>query len=144
MRIIQKPGKQHTFPCGCTGILPKKRGIPNKFAWWGSRTMRSTWFCRVSIILSASQFNTKKGIKPVNKNTPHSIVREMMKNPKCICCRKTLKWVFKRGKTPHFHHNHKTGKPLGFSHLACNWHALEREIYRLRQENTQLKRRLHV
>jgi hypothetical protein len=43
-------------------------------------------------------------------------------------------WAFERGKTPHLHHDHNTGKLFGFTHNHCNPRALEDEIERLKKE----------
>jgi hypothetical protein len=129
---IQKT--EHVFPCGCMGVLPEQKQS-NIFAKWSSHG----WSCRVSTILNSSR---AVGIRyrhiPINSGTPHSIIRTMMDKPNCGRCGIPLKWEFGKGKTPHLHHNHETGKIYGFTHPRCNPHVLEQEIDRLKDEIARL------
>jgi hypothetical protein len=127
----QMHGKQHTFfGCGCTGLLPK-RGKSNLFAVW--RTSGS-WGCRVTAILGSSLRDAKAGgFKPIDPNTPHSVIRKMMRKKLCVRCWEQLDWQLKSGMTPHLHHNHETGEPDGFTHSWCNPRELSRENDRLRE-----------
>ncbi|MFZ0885778.1 MAG: hypothetical protein WAN14_20415 [Candidatus Acidiferrales bacterium] len=127
----QKPQSSHTFPCGCSGILPK-RGSSNKFAIYANSA--SVFACRLNRILFSSQDTARNGkYKPIPKSTPHSVIRKMMDNPNCVRCHRPLSWdVLGLGKTPHLHHNHNTGEIYGFTHVECNPQALEQEINRLK------------
>jgi hypothetical protein len=129
----QMPGKKHTFLCGCSGILPKQRRQPNKFAV----AVSSNWACRAAIILKNSKFHAKK-YKPMDSNTPHSLIRELMEEPNCERCGQPLKWELGVGRTPHLHHDHDTGEIYGFTHLRCNSQALENEIERLKAKIKKL------
>lgn len=130
-RNFQIPGNNHVFPCGCSGILPKNREERNKFA----RRMARSWYCRVASILRASVQSAKReGYKAISIQTPHAIIRKMMGLITCWRCGEPLIWEFGRSKTPHLHHNHKTGEPLGFTHGRCNLNILESEIDRLKEE----------
>jgi hypothetical protein len=134
-RIIQTAGRAFTFPCGCTGIFPK-RGESNAFARW----VANNWHCRAALLLRGSRTASRKwGYKPINLKTPHSAIRKLMGHKNCVCCGEPLRWVFGKGTTPHLHHNHKTGEMYGFAHPKCNPLALERENERLREEIARLK-----
>ena len=127
---IQEPGKEHTFRCGCTGVLPDKRGESNKFANFS----HGVWRCRISTILNASQAAARLGhFLPMDLNTPHHIIRVMMDTAICELCKQPLIWEFGKNKTPHLHHNHTTGKIYGFAHFKCNTRALEIEVEFLRE-----------
>lgn len=133
----QQANTQHIFPCGCSGRLPVRK-CSNKLAIW----LGLGWRCRVSVILLGSQKGAMRGeYAPVLAALPHEIIRRMMDAPNCERCGKPLNWEFGFGKTPHLHHNHKTGAPLGFTHPICNPHALENEIDKLRDEIRTLKER---
>lgn len=128
----QKPGKSHTFPCGCSGTLPMAWGAANEFAIRASST--GSFGCRVSSILSGSQATAKRdGYTPIPLNTPHTVIRNMMADPNCERCGKPLFWSITLGsRPPHLHHNHETGEIYGFTHPKCNPQALEQEIERLK------------
>jgi len=129
-------GKEHTFPCGCGGVLPAQ-GEANKFVTWSPYNGFS---CRARIIIRASVQGAKEqGHKPINPDTPHIVIRTMMEKPNCERCGEPLKWEFGLWKTPHLHHNHETGEPLGFTHPVCNTQAMENEINKLREENRKLR-----
>ena len=135
-RNVQRFGGRHEFPCGCIGILPKQRGESNLFAVSAGKA----WMCRVSGILNAQKQAAKRGgYRPVNKGIPHSVIRTMMENKFCERCRKPLKWVFGLYKTPHLHHSHRTGAPLGFAHPLCNMRAVDDEIARLKRRLRKLE-----
>lgn len=127
----QTPGAQHTFSCGCSGILPQKKGDSNKFARWSGRIFS----CRILNILSASQGEAReRAYKPIPKDTPHAVIRKMMEDPTCERCQQPLSWDdLGYGKTPHLHHDHATGEMLGFTHNRCNFRAMEIEIERLKE-----------
>jgi hypothetical protein len=130
-RNFQTPGSNHTFPCGCSGILPQVEPEANKFV----RVMAKIWYCRVASILGAGVQSAKRGgYKPVSLNTPHAAIRKMMEATTCWRCGEALLWDLGRSKTPHLHHNHRTGEPLGFTHGRCNPQILELEIDRLKEE----------
>lgn len=130
------PGTYHTFPCGCAGRLPAD-GIQNKFVTW---TPYNGFNCRVRIILISSLQGAKKyGHLPIAQDTPHASIRALMEEPNCERCGAPLAWEFGLWKTPHLHHNHETGEPLGFTHPVCNPRAMENEIDRLRAEVKRLK-----
>jgi hypothetical protein len=57
----------------------------------------------------------------------------------CWRCKQPLEWAFTVGKTPHLHHNHKTGEIYGFTHPRCNPNALEHEIDELKQRIAELE-----
>jgi len=125
---IQRPGRPHVFPCGCSGILPISGS--NKFA---CKMRSSSATCRVSGIL----LNSKRAAKvrkhaAINSDTPHSAIRQLMKEELCWRCRKPIQWSLGRGVTPHLHHNHENGEIYGFTHSRCNPNALEKEIDRLK------------
>lgn len=135
----QHPGEKHSFPCGCAGVLPKT-GQTNQFAARTPGKNRTDGMCRVSQILSASKSSARRlGYIAIPRDTPHSVIRKMMAEPNCERCGEPLKWEFGVGKTPHLHHNHETGDPLGFTHPVCNPRAMENEIDRLRAEIKRLK-----
>ena len=130
-RNTQKAGKIHTFPCGCSGVLPP-RGKSNNFAYG----IGHSFSCRVSRILNGSrQIAKRDGYKPIPDTTPHLIIRKMMEEPDCALCGESmaLAWAIPLGcRAPHLHHNHETGEPLGFTHPVCNPRAMENEIDRLK------------
>lgn len=136
----QQTGKLHTFSsCGCTGVLPAL-GCSNKFARNNSAVANANFGCRVSAILNASAASARKrGYRPIPLSISHAIIRKMMEEPNCERCGEPLKWEFGIGKTPHLHHNHETGEPIGFTHPVCNPRAMENEIDRLRAEIKRLK-----
>ena len=145
-RNIQHPGGQHTFPCGCSGVLPE-RGSSNLFVQ-GPRRQSSTskligFACRVRGILNKSSREAKiGGYKPIDQSISHAFIREMMAKTVCVLCHEPLKWELGKGKTPHLHHDHETGEPYGFTHSACNPKALQKEVTRLFDENNRLVRLL--
>lgn len=127
--IYQREGEKYTFDCGCSGILRKKS---NRFAFrfidktrGKGRTKRrpsptERWSCRISIIIATSRyFHKKRGGKSVVCEN-HQIIRNLMKNPNCVMCKKPLRWTFGSERTPHLDHDHETGRPIGFTHSACN------------------------
>lgn len=132
----QNQGQAHTFGvCGCSGILPIE-SQSNKFA----KGSGGGFGCRVSHILCASRNDARKRqYSPINPNIPHAAIRRLMDEPNCERCGEPLKWEFGVGKTPHLHHNHETGEPIGFTHPVCNPRAMENEIDRLRAEIKRLK-----
>lgn len=126
----QIPGEVYIFPCGCTGILPSEPQQANLFVCRDPLG----WKCRVSVILNASQQSARKRkYKPIDLNTPHSVIRKMMNESDCERCGEPLKWELGFNKTPHLHHDHVTGKIYGFVHFRCNPRALEVEIDKLRR-----------
>jgi len=136
---IQVPEKLHTFSCGCVGILPKK-GEQNKFAMW---VQKAGFRCRAQVILLSSKQSAKKnGHRPISASTPHKTIRFFMEKSKCERCDESLIWEFGFGKTPHLHHDHKTGEIYGFTHPKCNVFAMEREISRLRKQIRKFKLRV--
>jgi hypothetical protein len=136
-RNKQRPLKMHTFPCGCTGILPQ-RGHSNKFA---SKVGNDWWRCRVSVIIKSSEVSATHGdYQPIKINTPHSLIREEMDKNICYVCEKPLLWRFGVGVTPHLHHDHETGEIYGFSHIVCNTNALRIKIQKLEKEIAHLKK----
>jgi hypothetical protein len=133
---VQTPGAMHTFPCGCSGVLPEQRGQSNQLARWVSKT----WGCRVQTILAQNNILAQQhGYTPID---PHSVIRKLMEEPNCVCCGEPLAWEFGYGKTPHLDHDHETGEIRGFAHARCNPRALELTNERLRGENTRLRRQL--
>ena len=127
-RNRQEPCAAHRFPCGCSGVLPR-HGERNMFAV----STGSVFICRILAILNMSQHAAKRGgHKPIPKPIPHAVIRKMMDDPNCERCGQPLVWEFGMGKTPHLHHNHETGEPLGFTHPVCNPQAMENEIDRLK------------
>jgi hypothetical protein len=136
LKNYQISGKQFTFRCGCSGILPKK-GKSDQFARWQSKAHQ----CRVAQILSSSGWHAKRrGHKPVDSTTSHAIIRNLMKLGKCERCGQPLDWNnLGRGKTPNLHHNHETGEIHGFTHPVCNAQALEKEIDKLKEQIRRIK-----
>jgi hypothetical protein len=130
-RNFQRLGHTHTFPCGCSGRLPKVLGQSNKFAF---SLGRSGYRCRVASIINGSRASAAKyGFTSIALDTPHIVIRKMMDDPICERCGEPLTWEIGFGKTPHLHHNHETGEIYGFTHPVCNPQALEREIERLKK-----------
>jgi len=129
---LQIPGKWHIFPCGCSGYLPKA-AKNNKFAIRYVKR-KNGWSCRILGMFKSSRRNAKiykhKAINP----TPHAVIRKMMEKKTCWRCRRPLTWILGYGKTPHLHHCHKTGEPLGFTHAICNPSMMQIEIDRLREK----------
>ena len=126
---VQILGASHTFPCGCSGILPKNNGEQSLFAI----TADNGYSCRVSCIISSSRVNARGGnFAPVNPKTPHFKIREMMQNEKCWRCQSPMSWNLGRGLTPHLHHDHETGEAIGFTHPRCNPRLLEHEVEKLK------------
>lgn len=135
----QRAGEKHTFPCGCSGILPAQKGVVNLFA--ARSDTRNGWQCRVAQIINrAQQLAKRTDYKPIPADTPHKHIRKMMENPNCIACGQPLKWEFGRGKTPPLHHSHETGEPWGFTHMRCNIETGSEGYHRLREENVRLRR----
>ena len=130
VRKYQRLGKPYTFPCGCSGVLPSRKGFVNELVTRGA----GSYVCRVSSILHGSQQAAKKwGYKPIPLDTPHALVRELMLKSSCECCGEPLLWAVTLGaRQPHLHHNHETGEIYGFTHPVCNPKAMENEIDRLR------------
>lgn len=85
----QHPGQFHTFStCQCSGILPESGG-ENKLA----ARRHSGFMCRISRILGSSiQAAKEHKHKPVDPNTPHSVIRTLMDNPNCVRCGEPLDW----------------------------------------------------
>jgi Recombination endonuclease VII len=137
----QNPESRHVFPCGCSDRLPKQ-GESNAFVRWVTKS----WGCRVtSILLSGIKRARQFKFKPISLDTPHTIIRDLMKNKICIMCKVKLSWDKRSlgpGKTPHLHHDHDTGKILGFTHPVCNPRALKDEIHRLQNKIKNLEKRL--
>jgi hypothetical protein len=135
-RNLRIPKRKFCFSCGCSGILPRKGGH-NKLAGWPIYTQA---YCRVAKILTQSRKSAeRRGGVPINSDTSHSFIRELMSIKKCWLCGKPLKWGFGKTKTPHLHHDHETGEIYGFTHPACNPRALYNEVIRLRQQIERLK-----
>jgi hypothetical protein len=134
----QHAGEHYIFRCGCSGILPVDKKESNKFASQGNKG----WFCRVSKILGASQRDAKRGgYVPIDVNTPHATIRQMMEEP-CVHCGEALDWTqLGRGKTPHLDHDHETGEVNGFSHQTCNPRALKIVIEKLKADCAQALKR---
>lgn len=124
----------HTFPCGCTGLLPKH----NQSSVFACAYPKLGFMCRItSILINSAKTARRGGYKPIPQNTSHQSIRMMMTNPNCVQCGLPLSWSHLAiASTPHLHHNHKTGEIYGFTHPRCNPRALEQENDRLR---TQLK-----
>lgn len=110
---LQKPGKYHEFPCGCSGFLPRKRGESNMFAKSSQNHRTRSWICRILQILRSSKHAAWGKYRPIKATH--------------------LVWIFGRGSTPHLHHDHDTGKVFGFTHSICNPRALQKEIVRLKK-----------
>jgi hypothetical protein len=136
---IQKLGEPFTFPCGCSGILPVRGS--NKFAIQKGRS----FCCRVSSILSCGSRDAQYGGYKFNC-IPHSIIRRMMERQDCWRCREPLDWVFGSGRTPHLHHDHETGKILGFTHPKCNSCSLDNDELKceLAKINSQIELRVQA
>jgi hypothetical protein len=112
--------------------------VSNQFAFSPNKMLK--WFCcRVSTILTHSSVKAKKhGYAPIPSDTQHAVIRKMMDEP-CWFCGGWLPWVLGQSTTPHLHHDHKTGEPLGFAHPRCHTAARSGEIDRLKRENEQLQ-----
>lgn len=117
---FQISSRKHKFACGCSGVLPES-GKSNKFAVWATHGRRSSFQCRVAVILHGSQSQAKQGdYCPIPLDTPHLKIRRMMNSP-CKYCGKVLLWNNPgRGKTPHLHHSHETAEIYGFMHMPCH------------------------
>jgi hypothetical protein len=140
-RRLQAPGKWWVFPCGCAGFLPKDK-CSNKLACSSGERggKRESCVCRIRRILGQSVYTAKRGnYKPMDQNTPHSVIRELMNNNICVLRGEKLTWIFENGKTPHLHHDHETGKIIGFTHPVCNPLALQNRIFELEAEVAFLK-----
>ncbi|SRR5258708_39080747 len=128
-KIFQVPGGQYTFPCGCSGLLPASSGQTNVFAVY---QRNHGYSCRVSGILGGSVRRARVfGYMPVDPKTPHATVRLMMQKKDCVLCHRPLEWELGRGRTPHLHHDHSTGRIIGFSHSRCNPLDLQRRVIQL-------------
>src|SRR6266851_7348193 len=138
---FQMSGSSHTFPrCGCSGILPARRSESNLF----TRSVGGrSWQCRVGMILLNSRRDAVKwAYVPIDINTSHSVIRKLMEIKICWRCKQPLEWVFGSGKTPHLHHDHKTGEIYGFTHPRCNLQALEHEIGELKVRDHKQEREI--
>lgn len=137
-KVHHVPNQPYTFICGCTGTLPSA-GKSSVFSLSSAGTARVYFQCRVSSILVSSARSAKRdGYRPIPAETPHAAIRKMMEEPNCWLCHVPLLWEIGKGKTPHLHHNHQTGEPLGFTCSRCNPNALEQEVIRQRAEIAQL------
>ena len=96
--------------------------------------------CRVTKILASIRASARRyNYAPVD-GFYHKTVRDMTEFPNCCLCNLTLNWdELGWGKTPHLHHDHVSGKPIGFTHAKCNPLAMENEIDRLKKEIEELK-----
>ena len=140
-RNLQIPGGRFTFnrgrTCNCSGHLPKHRGRSNLFVTWQSHH----WYCRVGSIIQGSISGARRhGYKSIDKMTPHSVIRKLMRVRHCVLCGERLQWRVGRGKTPHLHHDHQTGKIIGFTHPKCNPLALERRVRELEAQVEQCQK----
>jgi hypothetical protein len=143
IEVVKTPGKMWWFSCGCSGILPQKGESNALVVWRGNGARRATWLCRVTqILVSGCAKGKERGYIAIKNNTPHALIRELMKANMCWRCKKPMKWIFKSGQTPHLHHNHDTGKIYGFTHPHCNPLALEHQIDEMRDEITRLRKQL--
>jgi len=116
------------IPCGGALVTPAVSATGIESLMSGTRIGRDV-----------SHARKKGGHKPI-LNTPHAVIRKMMGVKNCWRCGGPLQWaVFGYGKTPHLHHDHKNGEPLGFAHPRCNSYLLELEIERLKAELFQLR-----
>lgn len=130
-------GNFYTFGCGCSGILPYLRE-GNKFACWHNGS--GSFTCRVHSIILGIRGGARRGnYKALDSNISHEKIREMMEIPECILCNGSLNWETGRGITPHLHHDHLTGEPLGFAHPVCHVAVMQKEIFRLKKENEELR-----
>ncbi len=138
-QVYQVARSQFMFICGCSGVL-SARGQSNQFTLW-TNGKPGYFRCRVSNILRSSAGDAKKhGYTPINPNTPHLVIRQMMEEKNCTLCGNPLDWsVLGRGTTPHLHHDHVTGQIYGFAHAKCNPLALQRRVRELETEVKQLK-----
>jgi hypothetical protein len=136
-RNVQTPGKQHTFPCGCSGILPKY-GKSNLFA---VVTTNKNFVCRITRLFASGRWAKTRGYAPIDSTTPHSVIRKMMKQ-NCVLCGDPLVWALGSGKTPHLHHDHSTGEAFGFAHPRCNTTELQNRVLELKAECRRLQRRV--
>lgn len=141
VEVLKKPGELWWFTCGCNGVLPKQ-GESNLFAVWRGG-IRPNWYCRVARLLGSGLAKGQdRGYEAIKQNTPHAIVRELMKAAMCWRCQEPMNWIFVAGKTPHLHHNHNTGEIYGFTHPHCNPLALEHQIDEMRDQIVALRNRL--
>lgn len=141
-RNSQSAEQQHTFPCGCSGILPKV-GESNRFARFQSRRtpIKPAWVCRVSAIVNGIEVQSRKGrYVSIAKDVSHDLIRSMMDKP-CYICDSPLDWDehLKSGRAPALHHDHDTGEAYGFVHSHCNRRELEVVICKLRAQIRELK-----
>lgn len=140
--LRQVPGKLWAFSCGCKTILPP-RGGQSKFARWDGSPKHNTFahYCRAAMIIRANTKDAaRRGYTAVDQNTQHSIIYDLMNEKNCCRCHQPLIWEFGIAKTPHLHHDHKTGEIFGFTHPKCNPKAMEDEIKELRAEVRELKK----
>lgn len=133
--------------CGCSGVLPD-RGVSNEFVIWLSKG-KNYWTCRVWNVFRCSRDAARLGgYFPIDPDTPHAVIRQMMDEPLCYHCQdpeKPLDWTnLGRGKTPHLDHDHliQHSNVNGFSHAKCNPQATRNRIEKLLAENAQLKAEL--
>lgn len=139
--LRQRAGEFWVFSCGCRCVLPSE-GESNKFARWDGSIKHGVFahYCRAAIIISSNIHTSRRGgYKSISPNTPHSVIWALAKEKDCWRCHKPLVWDLGLSKTPHLHHDHRTGEIFGFTHPKCNLHALEDEIEELKIEIRRLK-----
>jgi hypothetical protein len=61
-----------------------------------------------------------------------------------VICESPLEWECGYGKTPHLHHDHDTGGPIGFAHVQCNMEELRGIVIRLRRALRKAQKQLSV
>jgi len=129
-------------------MIPELGGNPNQFVRKMSNSRnhnRPFWTCRVRVILDSIRCAARKrNYQPINPNTSHSVIRQLMQEKNCVLCGEPLDWELGRGTTPHLHHDHETGEIYGFAHPKCNPRAEAKEIFRLKSEVRKLQQEVQI
>jgi hypothetical protein len=115
--------KWNCLPCGGLKLCEKHKRV--------ARTCRICyprfWAQR---ILSRHKQDARKGGYKATSITPQDLLRLLESYPNCCGCGAFLDYNAVGGfNAPCLHHNHETGKVIGFAHRECN--SLEGQLRKL-------------